>query len=134
MARLPTRVCRACGRDYEPDARNDYHQTCCTRPRCVRDRKQQRQRLWYREKYAADASFQEKAKARVFRQRQGKAEARVQGWSPSAAESRLRQVEHALLGLAAQIGEEPDAMRARQLVSAWAETGRRRGVSMPCGP
>lgn len=133
-ARLPKRPCQACGLGFVPDARNSRHQNCCTRKACVRRRKRVRQRLWHRERYASDASFREEAKARVRQHRKRASQAQAQGPPPSAAEGRLRHLEQAFLGLAMQMGEESDAVQARDLVSAWADTGSRRGVGMPCGP
>lgn len=134
LATLPKRPCRACGRDYVPDARNSRHQNCCTRKVCVRRRKRVRQRLWHRDRYAADASFREECKSRVRRHRKRASQAQAQGPPTSAAEGRLQHLEQAFLGLAMQMGEEPDAIQARELVSAWADTGSRRGVGMPSGP
>ena len=134
LTTLPKRPCRACGLDYVPDARNSHHQEFCTRPRCVRRRKQVRQRLWHRARYASDATFREKAKARVRRHRKRASQAQAQGPPTSAAEGRLRHLEQAFLGLAMQMGEEPNAIRARELVSAWADTGSRRGAVITSGP
>ena len=134
LATLPKRPCRACGLGFVPDARNSRHQNCCTRQVCVRRRKQVRQRLWHRDRYASDASFREKAKARVHRHRQRAAQARAQGPATSVAEVRLRHVEQAFLGLAMQMGEESDAVRAQELVSSWAQTGSRRGAGIASGP
>jgi hypothetical protein len=135
-ASLPKRPCRACGLGFVPDARNSFHQDCCTRKVCVRRRKRARQRLWHQERYASDASFREKAKARVRRQRKraSQAQAQAQGPPTSAADGRLRHLEQAILGLAMQMGEEPDAVRARELVSAWAGSGSRRGAVIASGP
>jgi hypothetical protein len=134
LATLPKRPCRACGLGYVPDARNSRHQNCCTRKACVRRRKQVRQRLWHQDRYASDASFREKTKSRVRRHRKRASQAQGPGPPTSAAEGRLRHLEQAFLGLAMQMGEEPDAVQAQGLVSAWADTGSRRAVGMPSGP
>ena len=134
LATLPKRPCRACGLDFVPDARNSHHQDFCTRKRCVRRRKRARQRLWHRDHYASDASFREKAKLRVRRHRKRASQAQAQGPPTSAAEGRLQHLEQAFLGLAMQMGEEPDAIQARELVSAWADTGSRRGAGIASGP
>lgn len=139
-ASLPKRPCRACGLDYVPDARNSRHQDCCARKVCVRRRKRVRQRLWHQARYQSDLLFRAAAKARVRRHREqvaqakAKALAQAQGPSPSVAELRLKHVEHAFLGLAMQMGEEPDAIRAQELVLAWADTGSRRGAGIASGP
>jgi hypothetical protein len=137
-ASLPKRPCRACGLGFVPDARNSRHQDCCTRKVCVRRRKRVRQRLWHRKRYGLDASFREEAKSRVRRHRkrafQAQAQAQAQGPPTRAAEGRLQHLEQAFLGLAMQMGEEPDAMQARELVSAWADTGSRRGAGTASGP
>lgn len=133
-ASLPKRPCRACGFGFVPDARNSRHQDCCTRKACVRRRKRVRQRLWHREHYASDASFREKAKARVRRCRKRASQGQSPGPPTSAAEGRLRHLEQAFLGLAMQMGEESDAIQARELVSAWADTGGRRGAGIASGP
>jgi hypothetical protein len=93
-----------------------------------------RQRLWHRDRYASDASFREKAKARVRQHRKRGSQAQVQAPPASAADGRLRHLEQAFLGLAMQMGEEPDAMQARELVSGWARTGSRRGAGIASGP
>ena len=134
LTTLPKRPCRACGLDYVPDARNSLHQGCCTRQACVRRRKRVRQRLWHQKRYASEASFREKAKSRVRRHRQRVAQAQAQGPPRSVDEVRLRHLEQAFLGLAMQMGEEPDAVRARELVLAWADTGCRRAAVTTSGP
>ncbi len=134
LATVPKRPCRACGLGFVPDARNSHHQTCCTRTACVRRRKRARQRLWHRDRYASDASFREAAKSRVRRHRKRASVAQAQGPPTSAAEGRLRQLEHAFLGMAMQMAEESDACQARELMSAWADTGRRGGAGIASGP
>ena len=133
-ASLPKRPCRACGLDFVPDARNSHHQDFCTRKRCVRRRKRARQRLWHRDRYASDASFREKAKSRVRRHRKQASPAQATGSATSATEGRLQHLEQAFLGLAMQMGEESAAQPARELVSAWADTGRLRGAGIASGP
>ena len=131
---LPKRSCRACGLAYVPDARNSHHQDCCTRQVCVRRRKQARQRLWHQKRYASDVLFQKAVKTRVRRHRKRVAQAQAQGPPRSIEEVRLRHLEQALLGLAMQMGEEPNAIQAHELVSAWADTGSRRGAVIASGP
>ena len=134
MSSVQIRVCRWCAGDYVPDGRNAGRQQFCTRRACVRERKRARQRVWYRRRYGLDGAFREAAKRRVGEHRKRLARTLGQGPPGQAAAKRLDQVEHALLGLAAQMVGEPGGLQAGELVQSWADTGRRRVAGMACGP
>lgn len=121
------RTCRACGLSYVPDARNRDRQKYCTRRACVRRRKRDRQRLWHRDRYASDASYREAVKLRVrgHRRRQNAVRAQQGGRADTHP---------VFLGLAMTLTGEHDPARARDLVSAWGEFGRRCLGSLASGP
>jgi len=56
--------CKFCERVFRLNVYNADRQTCCGRAVCVREQRQRRQRKWHAKRYAEDAQFKEKTRAR----------------------------------------------------------------------
>jgi hypothetical protein len=127
--------CECCAQPFTPLPNNKYRQKCCSRKRCKRLRKRERQRKWHRARYAEDEAFRTAAKGRVKRHRGRKRAPHAAGpaTAPASGE-RLERVAQAVLGLAVQLGEDDDPVRAAGLVTAWADRGARLGISLGSGP
>lgn len=64
--RLQYMVCERCERRFVPCRFNRHHQRFCGDEGCVAERRRERQRAWYRQRYEEDASFCEAERARCL--------------------------------------------------------------------
>ena len=127
--------CEYCAQPFTPLPNNKNRQKCCSRKRCQHQRWREYQRGWYKARYAEDVKFQTAAKGRVERhRRRTRAPPAVAPAATSASGERLDRVTQAVLGLAVQLGEDDDPVRAAALVTVWADRGARLGVSLASGP
>ena len=134
---MPKRVfsCERCAQPFTPLPNNESRQRCCNRKACRRGRRREYQRAWHKARYAEDEAFRTAAKGRVKRQRQReRAPPAVAPAATSASGERLDRVSQAVLGLAVQLGEDDDPVRAAALVASWADRGARLGIRLTSGP
>jgi hypothetical protein len=128
-------ACECCAQPFTPLPNNRTRQKCCSRKRCRRRRRLEYQRGWHKARYAEDEKFRTAAKGRVKRHRRRKRAppADAPGEASVFAE-RLERVSQAVLGMAVQLGEDADPVRATALVTAWADRGARLGISLGSDP
>ena len=115
--------CTACLRVFRPDPHNAYHQECCTRPDCVRERKRRRQREWYRAKYQGNRAFREREIRRLVAWRR-----KGQGRDPPGegqAGWDVAVIGAALTGLVAQLADSAEPAVVRGILVGYVDRGRR---------
>lgn len=117
--KLPKRSCDSCHHLYEPDPLNAHHQKYCRRPGCLRRRKLERQRRWYRKLYRNDAGFRDRERRRA---RLGKDRRREE--APSVRPPEPDQRDLALIGLVAHMADTRDPEVAREAMALYVGRGR----------
>lgn len=136
MASDRTRWC-SCGRAYVPDRYNAHRQWGC--PRCSAKRKRERDRQRYHQRYAEDAGFRTREKARrAAARRRAKARARAAAAVPPPAvvtgpDPAVAELRHTVTGMAALLVGQADSASLGEFMQACAQRGRRlepvRGLS-----
>jgi len=128
-------TCKCCAQPFTPLPNNRSRQIYCTRNGCKRRRRRERQRKWHKARYAEDKTFQAAAKGRVKqKRRRDKARSAIAPAAASVSGARLDRVSQAVLGLAVQLGEDDDPVRAAALVASWTDRGARLEIGLGAGP
>jgi len=128
-------TCKCCAQPFTPLPNNRSRQIYCIRSGCKRRRRRERQRKWHKARYAADETFQAAAKGRVKqKRRRDKTLLTLAAAAASVSGARLDRVAQAVLGLAVQIGEDEDPVRAVALMTSWADRGARLEMGLAGGP
>ena len=113
-------ACTACGLRFVPDPFNAHHQTCCTRPECVAERKRTRQREWAARKRQDPAWRRQSCERVKVCQRQQRARS-----TDGPAGRTATGLEHVLVGLAARLTEASSTEQVHEYLRGCEEHGRR---------
>jgi len=113
-------ICAACGKPFTLCRFNEHHQIYCTRPKCVRKRKQERQRKSHNKRYREDPEYQaakRKKSKDYMRERRRKEKA-------SAEEKLSYDPMDILTGVVSQLTSEDDPEVVRERLRSYSARGR----------
>lgn len=126
--RLPS--CRHCGRKFRPDLYNHHHHEWCSEPECRRARDRERKRKHYRRRMEREEQFRESERQRC-REAMRRCRSRRKQSDDGAAVAVLAQVpaQELLTGLVSHLADTSDPYAVAQMMSRYAERGRRLAVA-----
>lgn len=120
-------ICAACGKPFTFCRFNGHHQEYCTRPGCVRRRKQARQRKSHNKRYRDDPEFQaaKRAKSKEYMRERRRREKEV------AKKKRDYDPMDILTGVVSQLTAEDNPDVIREQLRSYSARGRQLSHSCP---
>ncbi len=109
-------ICEKCGRKYRKCRFNKLHQKYCTRKICIKKRRQERQRQWYRKMYRTDQTFADAERERCrtgIRKRRKKGRQTADGVLTDKAATKIN-IEFLTSGLLSQWIDSKDPVEVEE--------------------